>query len=121
MEVYERIKEILNKKHISKAEFVNKLIETEVKLKTTGEIPSRSTLYSFFNGTREIPLELIVPISRILNIKVQDLFEDNDIGDDEKDKIIELIHYAPNKLIKIFINILLDYKATYSKNLKKLK
>lgn len=121
MEVYEAINEIIYKKQISKTSFVQRLIETEVKLKSTGNTPSKSTIYAYLNGTREIPLELIPIISKILNVKVEDLFISNESNSNEIDEFLDLIKYAPETFLVAVNDILYDYKNLYNKSIKKLK
>ena len=85
MEVFEKIVELLQKRKMSKKEFALKLISMEPKLKSTGEIPSISTIYNYLNGNREIKIELLPYIGKILNVPEQALF------DCDKNKIIKYI------------------------------
>ncbi len=59
MEIYEKIKYLMDEQDISKKEFVNKLLSLEPRLKKTGEIPSMQTIYRYLNNSREIKIELI--------------------------------------------------------------
>jgi len=75
MEVYERINSILKEKKILKKKFVEKLLSLEPKLKTTDEIPTAPTIYSYLNGTLNLKLELIPYIAEALDITEQELFD----------------------------------------------
>ncbi|MCV6607725.1 MAG: helix-turn-helix domain-containing protein [Campylobacterales bacterium] len=85
MEVFEKIVELLQKRKMSKKEFALKLISMEPRLKSTGEVPSMSTIYNYLNGNREIKIELLPYIADILNVPEQALFGN------EKNKIIKYI------------------------------
>lgn len=75
MEVYERINQILKEQNLTKRDFSNRLRSLEPKLKTTGEIPSENTIYSYLSGRITIPIELIPYIAEVLNIIEQELFD----------------------------------------------
>ncbi|RBQ29655.1 helix-turn-helix domain-containing protein [Aliarcobacter vitoriensis] len=75
MEVYEKLNYILKEQKISKRNFSNKLRDLEPKLKTTGNIPSENTIYSYLSGRITIPIELIPYIADVLNITEQELFD----------------------------------------------
>ncbi|MBU0632929.1 hypothetical protein KKA17_09800 [bacterium] len=63
---------------MSKKEFAQKLIQLDVKLKNTGNIPSENTIYAYLNGRIGIRVELIPYIAEVLNIPEQFLFDDSD-------------------------------------------
>ncbi|MDD5401361.1 MAG: helix-turn-helix transcriptional regulator [Sulfurimonas sp.] len=46
----------------------------ELKLKSTGEIPSEQTIYGYLNGKRELKAELIPYIAEVLEVDEQELF-----------------------------------------------
>lgn len=75
MEVYERLNQILREQKLTKRDFSNRLRSLEPKLKTTGEIPSENTIYSYLSGRITIPIELIPYIAEVLNIIEQELFD----------------------------------------------
>lgn len=75
MEVYERLNQILREQSFTKRDFSNRLRSLEPKLKTTGEIPSENTIYSYLSGRITIPIELIPYIAEVLNIMEQELFD----------------------------------------------
>ncbi|WP_418180313.1 helix-turn-helix domain-containing protein [Aliarcobacter lanthieri] len=75
MEVYERLNQILKNKKLTKREFANRLRSLEPKLRTTGEIPSENTIYSYLSGRITIPIEIIPYIAEVLNIVEQELFD----------------------------------------------
>ena len=75
MGLYERINTILLSKALSKKAFAHKLMDLCPKLKRTGDTPTLTTIYSYLNGNREIPVELISYISEVLDISEQELFE----------------------------------------------
>ncbi|WP_419678326.1 helix-turn-helix domain-containing protein [Aliarcobacter lanthieri] len=75
MEVWERLNNILKEQKLTKREFSQKLRDIEPKLKSTGEIPSENTIYSYLSGRITIPIELIPYIAETLNISEQELFD----------------------------------------------
>ncbi|WP_418179180.1 helix-turn-helix domain-containing protein [Aliarcobacter lanthieri] len=75
MEVYERLNQILKNEKLTKREFANRLRSLEPKLRTTGEIPSENTIYSYLSGRITIPIEIIPYIAEVLNIVEQELFD----------------------------------------------
>ena len=77
MEVYEKINLYLKDRKISKKEFAKRLIQLEVKLRNTGEVPSENTIYAYLNGRIGIKIELIPYIAEVLNIPEQLLFDDS--------------------------------------------
>ncbi len=77
MEVYEKINLYLKDRKISKKEFAKRLIQLEVKLKNTGEVPSENTIYAYLNGRIGIKIELIPYIAEVLQIPEQLLFDDS--------------------------------------------
>jgi len=127
MEVYEKINQILLSRTVSKRDFAKKLRAIEPKLKSTGEIPTEKAIYGYLNGTSNLKIELIPYIAEVLHIKEQELFDDNTTvinyeitpqkdmylkeptinyqkrEEEEIQKLIGLLPYAPNKLIKDII------------------
>lgn len=77
MEIHEKINLYLKSKKISKKEFSKRLSAMNVKLKTTGEIPSENTIYAYLNGRIGIKIELIPYIAEVLEIPEQVLFDDS--------------------------------------------
>ena len=78
MEVYEKINLYLKEKKISKKEFTKRLLQLNVKLKNTGELPSENTIYAYLNGRIGIRIELIPYIAEVLQIPEQMLFDDSE-------------------------------------------
>ncbi len=77
MEVYERINLYLKDKKISKKEFAKQLLNSDVKLKNTGDVPSENTIYAYLNGRIGLKIELIPYIAEVLQIPEQLLFDDS--------------------------------------------
>lgn len=77
MEVYERINLYLKDKKISKKEFSKQLLNSDVKLKNTGDVPSENTIYAYLNGRIGLKIELIPYIAEVLQIPEQLLFDDS--------------------------------------------
>ncbi len=126
MEVYEKINQILLSRTISKRDFAKKLRSIEPKLKSTGEVPTEKAIYGYLNGTSNLKIELIPYIAESLNIKEQVLFDDTSLTkyklsktdtsyvkepsmnysvkeDKDRQKLIELLSYAPSSMIKTII------------------
>jgi len=87
-----KISQILKAKGVSKKFFAQWLLELKPVLKSTGETPSISSIYSYLNGSREIKAELLPYIAEVLDITIGELFEE-----DEKVriKILENILKSP--------------------------
>lgn len=125
MEVVDKINYLLNEKNISKKEFMKKLLALDPRLKSTGEVPSESTIYGYLNGGREIKIELIPYIAEVLQVKEQELFEFdleyasefNYTRSKEVREILELLRYLPPIKIRELIKQLKEYKALYEKGL----
>ena len=121
MEVYEKINFLLQEKNISKKKFADIFLSLEPKLRTTGEVPSRSSIYGYLSGRREIKLELIPYIAEALGIKEQELFNmDLEYATDfnvkyssEVREIMALLPYAPKNVIKLFKEKLQKYKKEF--------
>ena len=77
MQIYERINAILRSKKLKKKDFVQKFIDLEPRLKSTGEVPSLPSIYNYLNGNREIKAELIPYIAKALEVSEQELFIDD--------------------------------------------
>ena len=125
MEVIDKINYLLNEKNISKKQFISNFLALEPKLKSTGEIPSESTVYGYLNGSREIKIELISYIAEVLQIKEQELFEFNvEYASEfnhklskEVREIIELLKFLPTLKIHELKNTLEEYKKLFNKKL----
>lgn len=123
MEVYEKINFILNEKNMSKKKFADMFLSLEPKLRTTGEAPSKSSIYGYLSGRREIKVELIPYIAEALGIKEQDLFnsdleyatEYNIRYSSEVREIISLLPYAPKNIVILFKEKLKKYKKEFDK------
>jgi transcriptional regulator with XRE-family HTH domain len=46
-------------------------------LKSTGETPSSSTIYGYLNGNREVKIELLPYIAKVLDVSIAELFDEN--------------------------------------------
>ena len=77
MEVYEKINLLLKEKNLTKKEFSLKIIDLEPKLKSTGEIPTLKTMYTYLSGHIGLKIELIPYIAEVLDISEQVLFDDS--------------------------------------------
>lgn len=118
MEVVDKINYLLKEKNLSKKEFAKKLLTLEPHLKSTGMVPSESTIYGYLNGGREIKIELIPYIAEVLGIKEQELFEfDIEYSTEynyrlskEVREIITLLQYVPHSKIIELKEKLLKYK-----------
>ena len=126
MQIYERINAILRSKKLKKKDFVQKFIDLEPRLKSTGEVPSLPSIYNYLNGNREIKAELIPYIAKALEVSEQELFiDDLNISSFLKDivnkcnyndkeyenlqnisRIIDLCKYASEPLLSRLIEIL---------------
>lgn len=126
MQIYERINAILRSKKLKKKDFVQKFIDLEPRLKSTGEVPSLPSIYNYLNGNREIKAELIPYIAKALEVSEQELFiDDLNISSFLKDmvnkcnyndkeyenlqnisRIIDLCQYASEPLLSRLIKIL---------------
>ena len=119
MEVVDKINYLLKEKDISKKMFMEKLIALEPHLKSTGEIPSISTIYGYLNGGREIKIELIPYIAEVLQVQEQELFEFNIEYSTaynyklskEVREIVSLLEYVPHAKIIELKEKLLKYKV----------
>ncbi len=119
MEVVDKINYLLKEKNISKKMFMEKLIALEPHLKSTGEIPSISTIYGYLNGGREIKIELIPYIAEALQVREQELFEfDIEYStaynyklSKEVREIVSLLEYVPHAKIIELKEKLLKYKV----------
>jgi len=121
VEVYEKINFLLSEKNMSKKKFTDIFLSLEPKLRTTGEAPSKSSIYGYLSGRREIKVELIPYIAEALGIKEQDLFnidleyatEYNVRYSSEVREIIALLPYAPKNIVLLFKEKLKKYKKEF--------
>lgn len=142
MLVHEKINEILKQKNITKKEFADKLLNLNPILKSTGELPSKSTIYNFLSGVREIKADMIPYIASALDVYEQELFfEDeksivkfyqnilsNEISanyfvsskSEKIQSLINLCEYAPNPLIDRIVTILEKNKTQVLANIKQI-
>ena len=130
MQIYERINAILRSKKLKKKDFVQKFIDLEPRLKSTGEVPSLPSIYNYLNGNREIKAELIPYIAKALEVSEQELFiDDLNISSFLKDmvnkcnyndkeyenlqnisRIIDLCQYASEQIFSRLIEIIYKNK-----------
>lgn len=128
MEVWEKINYLINEKQLTKKSFTKKLLSLEPKLKSTGEIPSASTINGYLYGKREIKVELIPYIAETLNVTEQELFsfdieyasEYNIRYSKEAREILDLLQYAPKSMIEHIKNALNKFKESYEKGIKEV-
>jgi len=128
MEVYEKINYLIREKGMNKNMFTNKLLALQPRLKSTGEIPSPSTINGYLYGRREIKIELIPYIAEVLEVEEQVLFEVdleyangyNIARTKEVREIITLLPYAPTSLIEQIREQLQKYKLLHEESLRAL-
>ena len=77
MNITEKINNIINEKGLTRKYFVNQLILLNPILKSTGETPSSSTIYGYLNGNREVKIELLPYIAKVLDVSIAELFDEN--------------------------------------------
>ena len=77
MNITEKINNIIDEKGLRRKYFVNQLILLNPILKSTGETPSSSTIYGYLNGNREVKIELLPYIAKVLNVSIAELFDEN--------------------------------------------
>lgn len=126
MEVWEKINYLIEEKKLTKKDFIKKLLQLEPRLKSTGEIPSSSTINGYLYGQREIKIELIPYVAEALEIKEQELFNfDIEYASDyniryskEAREILDLLQYAPKNMIEHIKNRLRDFKTLYVNSIK---
>ncbi len=78
MNITEKINNIIDEKGLTRKYFVNQLILLNPILKSTGETPSSSTIYGYLNGNREVKIELLPYIAKVLNVSIADLFDETE-------------------------------------------
>jgi len=126
LEVFEKINYLLKEQKISKKEFAEKFLALKPRLRTTGEAPSKSSIYGYLSGRREIKVELIPFIAEALNIQEQELFhfeleyatDYNLQYSNEVRELLSLLQYAPKNIVLLFKEKLLKYKEEYLKTKK---
>lgn len=127
MEVWEKINYLIDEKGFTKKQFIDKLLNLEPKLKSTGEIPSASTINGYLYGQREIKIELVPFIAETLEVTEQELFT-NDIEysadynirySKEAREILDLLKFAPKNAIDEVKNYLMKYKSVNDSGLGK--
>ena len=77
MNITEKINNIIDEKGLTRKHFVNQLILLNPILKSTGETPSSSTIYGYLNGNREVKIELLPYIAKVLDVSIAELFDEN--------------------------------------------
>jgi len=128
MELWEKINYLLVEKEMPKKIFVNRLLDLEPKLKTTGDIPSIQTIYRYLNGKRELKIELIPYIAEVLNVAEQELFSSdleyatghNVRYSKDVREILDLLPYAPRSMIEHIKETLQKFKETHHEGVKKI-
>lgn len=78
MNITEKINNIIDEKGLTRKYFVNQLILLNPILKSTGETPSSSTIYGYLNGNREVKIELLPYIAKVLNVSIADIFDETE-------------------------------------------
>ena len=78
MNITEKINNIIDEKGLTRKHFVNQLILLNPILKSTGETPSSSTIYGYLNGNREVKIELLPYIAKVLDVSIADLFDETE-------------------------------------------
>jgi transcriptional regulator with XRE-family HTH domain len=77
LNITEKINNIIDEKGLTRKYFVNQLILLNPILKSTGETPSSSTIYGYLNGNREVKIELLPYIAKVLDVSIAELFDEN--------------------------------------------
>lgn len=128
MEVYERLNQILKEQKLTKRDFSNRLRSLEPKLKTTGEIPSENTIYSYLSGRITIPIELIPYIAEVLNVIEQELFDTTVNYKKYAKFLIKNIKKSDFEYVRNLINnqidtnlLQIDEEANLNENLKQIE
>jgi len=125
MQVSEKINYLLAEQGLTKREFARTLLALEPKLNGTGKPPSKSTIYGYLNGGREIKIKLIPYIAELLSIPEQELFEFgikyassyNYQHSKEIREIIDLLQYLPQTKIIELKEQLLRHKTLHAEKL----
>jgi transcriptional regulator with XRE-family HTH domain len=78
LNITEKINNIIDEKGLTRKYFVNQLILLNPILKSTGETPSSSTIYGYLNGNREVKIELLPYIAKVLDVSIADLFDETE-------------------------------------------
>jgi transcriptional regulator with XRE-family HTH domain len=119
--VVDKINILIADRGMSKAEFAKALIDLQPRLNSTGEIPAKPSIYHYLNGQRELKVELIPYIARVLETSETELFSEdveNAFGADtalskEGREIMRLLPYAPAAVIRNIKEQLERYKKLY--------
>ena len=77
MEVFEKVNLLIKERGLNKKEFSLRVIALEPKLKSTGEIPTLKTMYTYLSGHIGLKIELVPYIAEVLDIPEQILFDDS--------------------------------------------
>ena len=128
MEVYEKINYLIEERNMSKRYFVNKLLDLQPKLKSTGDIPSEQTIYRYLNAQRELKIELIPYIAEVLEVDEQELFrfdieyatEYNFRYSKDAREILHLLQYAPTNMLEHIRSTLKGYKTHYEDGVERI-
>jgi transcriptional regulator with XRE-family HTH domain len=128
MEVWEKINYLLNEKKMPKKEFIDKLLAVKPILKSTGEIPSFTTINGYLYGKRELKVELIPYIAEVLGVTEQELFSFdieyasgyNYKQSKEVREILSLLQYAPVGVVEHIRDSLRKHKKLYDESVKEL-
>ena len=123
MEVYERIVQICQNRNINNKEFGRRLLALEPKLSSTGKTPSLQTIVKYLSGERELRVELVPYISRVLDVEIDELFYGKkDLSSSQQEyeeevtkKIMRLLPYVPTAMNEHIIKTLEDYEEYYLK------
>jgi transcriptional regulator with XRE-family HTH domain len=77
LNVVEKINLLISDRGMTRREFAKQLRELEPHLRSTGKIPSEQSIYSYLNNNRELKVELVPYIARVLGISESELFNFN--------------------------------------------
>ncbi len=127
MELFDKINYLIEEKGLNKKKFTDIFLSLEPRLRTTGNPPSKGSIYSYLSGKREIKVELIPYIAEALGVREQELFEFNIEYASEFNRnqskevreIIELLQYLPNNKLRELKDALLKYKILYNEKILK--
>ncbi|MDR0746471.1 MAG: helix-turn-helix domain-containing protein [Helicobacteraceae bacterium] len=121
MNVIDKINALISDRQITRREFAKRLCAMEPRLRSTGKTPQEQSIYHYLNGQRELKVELIPYIARVLDVSESELFSEeveNAFGADtalskEGRDIMRLLPYAPANVIRNIKEQLERYKKLY--------
>jgi transcriptional regulator with XRE-family HTH domain len=106
---------------MTRREFARRLIMLGPRLSSTGEVPAEPTIYRYLAGKRELKVELVPYIARVLGVgegelfsfDIEDTFGAESSASHEARDILRLLPYAPATVVRDIKERLEKYKALY--------